>query len=270
MSTQKTNRRKTNRKQPPEYPLNTPLPRPELLAILQAADEIIAAGGRTLLAKILKGSKKKKLLELGLDHTPAYGFCRELTMEQIMEKVDVLLETGYLRTVLSGKLPLIKFTVYGWTVRRERAAEELLREWENWLEHGIAPASMEYLKDRNRGMILLFLFKILCSGERKYIPFLEQWHSVDYAKLKVQIRKVATDLQERDRLEESAWQGLLLERAQSLIERTRDPVVLQCAECGDPHVFDHLDLSCYRADGIYFPEKCGGCRNTGTTTSSCR
>lgn len=73
MSTQKTNRRKPNRKQPPEYPLNTPLPRPELLAILQAADEIIAAGGRTLLSKILKGSKEKNLLELGLDITPAYG-----------------------------------------------------------------------------------------------------------------------------------------------------------------------------------------------------
>ncbi|WP_238652168.1 RQC-minor-1 family DNA-binding protein [Paenibacillus piscarius] len=262
MSTQKTNRRKPNRKQPPEYALNTPLPRPEMLAILQAADEIIAAGGRTLLAKILKGSKEKKLLELGLDHIPAYGFYRELTLEQIMEKVDVLIDAGYLRTVLSGKLPLIEFTVYGWTVRRERAAEELLREWENWLEHGIAPASMEYLKDRNRGMILLFLFKILCSGDRKYIPFLEQWHAVDYAKVKVEIRRVATDLQERDRLEESAWHQLLRDRAQALIQHTRDPVILQCAECGDPYVFDHHDLSCYRADGIYFPEKCERCRNS--------
>lgn len=45
MSTQKKSRRKPNRKQTTEYPLNTPLPRPELLAILQAADEIIAAGG---------------------------------------------------------------------------------------------------------------------------------------------------------------------------------------------------------------------------------
>lgn len=44
MSMQKTNRRKPNRKQTNEYRLNTPLPRPELLAVLQTADEIIAAG----------------------------------------------------------------------------------------------------------------------------------------------------------------------------------------------------------------------------------
>lgn len=262
MSMQKKSRRKPGRKQAPEYPLNTPLPRPEFLAILQAADEIIAAGGRTLLAKILKGSKEKKLLELGLDHTPAYGFYRELTMEQTMEKVDVLIEAGYLKTELSGKLPMIEFTVYGWTVRRERGAEELLREWENWLDQGITPVSMEYLKDRNRGMILLFLYKILCSGDRKYIPFLQQWQPIEFRKVQAEIRQVIADLNERDRLDESAWQGLLLDRAQSLIQRTRDPVLLQCAECGDPYVFDHHDLSCYRADGIYFPEKCEHCRNT--------
>ncbi|MEK3760050.1 hypothetical protein MKZ07_16560 [Paenibacillus sp. FSL P4-0338] len=123
---------------------------------------------------------------------------------------------------------MIEFPVYGWTVRRERVAEELLREWEQWLDQGITPVSMEYLKERNRGMILLFLFKILCSG---------------------------------DRLDESAWHGLLLDWAQSLIGRTRDPVLLQCTECGNPFVFDHLDFSCYRVDGIYFPEKCGRCRN---------
>ena len=35
----------------------------EIKAILRAADELIATGGRNLLAKILKGSKDKKVLE---------------------------------------------------------------------------------------------------------------------------------------------------------------------------------------------------------------
>jgi predicted ArsR family transcriptional regulator len=34
----------------------------EIRAILRAADELIAAGGRSLLSKILKGSKDKKVL----------------------------------------------------------------------------------------------------------------------------------------------------------------------------------------------------------------
>lgn len=34
----------------------------DILTILRAADEIIGEGGRTLLAKILKGSREKKVL----------------------------------------------------------------------------------------------------------------------------------------------------------------------------------------------------------------
>ncbi|WP_405116589.1 hypothetical protein MHH28_15975 [Paenibacillus sp. FSL K6-1217] len=78
----------------------------------------------------------------------------------------------------------------------------------------------------------------------------------------MQIRKVIAELQECDRLEESAWEQLLQERAQSLIERARHPVVLECAECGLPFVFDDLDFSCYRVDGIYFPEKCPHCSSS--------
>lgn len=42
--------------------------------ILRAADEIISLAGRKMLAKILKGSKDKKLLEKDLNHCPSYGY----------------------------------------------------------------------------------------------------------------------------------------------------------------------------------------------------
>jgi len=35
----------------------------ELVAILRAADELIMAGGRTLLSRVLKGSRERKVLE---------------------------------------------------------------------------------------------------------------------------------------------------------------------------------------------------------------
>lgn len=50
------------------------LPEEEIRAILRAADELIMQGGRTLLAKILKGSREKKVLALELDKCPVYGF----------------------------------------------------------------------------------------------------------------------------------------------------------------------------------------------------
>ncbi|MDF2662264.1 MAG: superfamily helicase [Paenibacillus sp.] len=86
---------------------NIPLPEPELRAILRAADDIIDEGGRTLLSKILKGSKERKLLELGLDRNP---------------------RTGFLETEVVNKLPRIVFTPRGWAIERERRAEEFIQE----------------------------------------------------------------------------------------------------------------------------------------------
>ncbi|MFU1795269.1 RQC-minor-1 family DNA-binding protein [Paenibacillus azoreducens] len=124
-----------------------PLPDPELRAILRAADDIIAEGGRTLLSKILKGSKERKLLELGLDRNPSYGYYKDLTLEQIMDKVDHMIRTGFLETELNGKLPTIIFTPRGWAIERERRAEEFVQEWDRWLENNVTPLNMEYLKD---------------------------------------------------------------------------------------------------------------------------
>jgi superfamily II DNA helicase RecQ len=237
-----------------------PLPASEMYAILRAADDIIGEGGRTQLAKILKGSKDKNLLELGLDRNPSYGFYRDLTLEQITEKVDSLIHTDFLRTERSGRLPMIEFTPRGWAVERERRAEEFLREWDHWLENGVAPVSMEYLKERNRGMIFLLLFKILCSGDRKYIPYLRQWEQIDFKKVQAEIRQVVHALNRRDQLEESEWQQLILERSKLLIMPSMEPIFLTCQQCGGRFVFDEYDISCYQAEGLCFQEICRHCQ----------
>jgi len=49
------------------------LPFEEMKSILRGTDDLIMRGGRSLLAKVLKGSKEKKVLELKLDRSPVYG-----------------------------------------------------------------------------------------------------------------------------------------------------------------------------------------------------
>ncbi|WP_199621656.1 RQC-minor-1 family DNA-binding protein [Paenibacillus alkalitolerans] len=236
-----------------------PLPEHEVLAILRAADDIIAEGGRTLLSKILKGSKEKKLLELGLDRNPAYGCFKELKPEQIMEKVDRMIDGGFLKTEMSGKLPMIVFTPLGWAIERERRAEEFLREWDDWIENKIVPISMEYLKERNRGMILLFLYKILCRGDKKYIPFLSLWEQVDFKKVRAEIRNVMDALERREHLEESAWEQLKRERAQTLLVRGSDPVLAVCQECDGIYLIDETNPDCYAGGAFRFPDICRYC-----------
>lgn len=184
-----------------------PLPEPELLAILRAADDIIASGGRTLLSKILKGSKERKVIELELNRNPSYGFYKELTLEQIVEKIDQVLRTGYLDIEWSGKLPLIVFTPLGWMIERDRRAQEFLQEWDFWIEHNISPI-MEYLKERNRGLILLFLYRILITGNKKYLPYLNLWEQNAYKKVQVEIRHVIKALKQRETMDDQEWERL--------------------------------------------------------------
>lgn len=238
---------------------NLPLPEPELWAILRAADDIIAQGGRTLLSKILKGSKDRKLLELDLDRNPSYGFYKDLSLEQIVDKIDSMIRTGFLELETFGKLPMIVFTSRGWAIERERRAAEFVQEWDRWLDNNITPISMEYLKERNRGMVFLFLYKILCSGDKKYIPFLTLWERIDFKKVQAEIRNVIEALKQRDELDGADWQRLIKERAQSLLVQSKDAIIMACQQCGRPFLFDETNPEYYTSDGLRFPTRCLNC-----------
>jgi superfamily II DNA helicase RecQ len=239
---------------------NLALPEPELHAILRAADDLIGSAGRSMLAKILKGSKDKKLLELGLDRNPSYGFYKDLTLEQIMEKVDHMILTDFLEIQYSGKLPMIIFTPRGWAVERERRAEEFLREWDSWIENHVVPVSMEYLKERNRGMIFLFLYKVLCSGNKKYVPFLTLWEHDAFKKVQAEIRKVIDALNRRDEMDNSQWESLKKEYAKSLILRADKPILLECQRCDSLFVFDEENPEHYLGEGLRYPTICSRCK----------
>lgn len=165
------------------------LPREELVAILRGADDLIMSGGRNLLMLVLKGSRQKKLLELGLDQSPVYGYYRNLAPEEILARIDWAIIHGYLDIAYDNRLPLLVFTEAGWEIERETRVEEFLRGFDRMLEAG-PPYDMTYLKDRNRGMILLLLDKVEATRDPKYIPLLEAWAQVDYKKVRERIREV--------------------------------------------------------------------------------
>jgi len=172
------------------------LPMDEMKAILRAADDIVGVGGRSLLAKILKGSKDKKVLELKLNENPSYGFYKHITIEEIQHRIDWMILSDYLEIIYSGRLPIIVFSDKGWEIERDQFADELLAEWEMWVKESVTPVSMEYLKDRNREMMLLFLEKVKQTKNQAFIPFLKQWEKIEYKKMKKAIREVIEEIGE--------------------------------------------------------------------------
>jgi superfamily II DNA helicase RecQ len=169
----------------------------EIKWMLRAADSLILSGGSTLLTKILKGSKDKKILELNLDKDPAYGYLKSLSNDEILAKIDWLLLKKYLDIRYDGRLPLLVYTAKGWEIEKDTYSDELLEGFNKMIEGG--EFSMEYLKDKERGMILMLLDKVEKTGDPKYIPLLKAWQKIDYKKVQSRIRQVI------DSIEESAF-----------------------------------------------------------------
>ena len=171
------------------------LPFDEKKAILRGADNLIMSGGRSILAKILKGSKEKKVIEHNFNESPVYGYFSDLSIEEITAKIDWLILNGFLRIEYDYRLPLIVYTRKGWGIEMDTYTDELLKEFDNLLESNNADFDMMYLKDRNREMILLLLDKVEATGNSRYIPILEAWKRIDYKKVSQRINKVIEEIQ---------------------------------------------------------------------------
>ncbi len=233
----------------------------DILTILSAADSIIGVSGRTMLAKILKGSRDKKLLGLGLDACSSYGSFRDKTIEAITDKIDWMIKHDFLAIEMSGIYPMIVFTDRGWTIERMQMVEKLLLEWDVRLARGKTDADMSYLKDRNREMILLFLERVKSTGDAKYIPFLHEWAKIDYKKVQAAIHETIQVL-------EKGKPDALPERLQYERQLADDalntyqiqPERLKCWDCGERFIFEVEEQKFFRMKGFDDPKRCPACR----------
>jgi len=63
--------------------------------------------GVTMIANVLKGSKTKKLIDLGLEKLPTYGLLSQHSEREIMSKINRFIAGGYLE-VADGQYPIVK------------------------------------------------------------------------------------------------------------------------------------------------------------------
>ncbi|MEN8261716.1 MAG: RQC-minor-1 family DNA-binding protein [Pseudomonadota bacterium] len=147
----------------------------EIRVILRAADELIFSGGRGLLARVLKGSRQKAVLEHKLDGSPAYGALSDQTLEKITAKIDWLIINGYFRIEYDYRLPLLVYGERGWAIERETYADELLEKLEKLLGDDHATIDLSWLTDSNPEVLRLVLGRIADSHDAKYLPALQRW-----------------------------------------------------------------------------------------------
>lgn len=143
------------------------LPMEDIRMILRGADELISTGGRSMLAKILKGSKDKKILQYKLNECPAYGYYHDMKLDDISKCIDWMIKKDYLRIKYDYRLPLLVFSEKGWEIEKETFAEELYQRFCLDIKEKNARVIFE-MKDVNRQVVMLVLDKIEKDGTEDF------------------------------------------------------------------------------------------------------
>ncbi len=172
------------------------LPQEDIRMILRGADELISTGGRSMLAKILKGSKDKKIFEYKLNECPAYGYYQDMKLDDISKCIDWMIKEDYLRIEYDYRLPLLVFSEKGWQIEKETFAQELYQRMCLDVEEKKARVIFE-MKEVNRQVVMRVLDKIEKDGTEEFLPYLEAWKMLEVKKVAARIAEVENKISKR-------------------------------------------------------------------------
>lgn len=172
------------------------LPQEDIRMILRGADELISTGGRSMLAKILKGSKDKRIFEYKLNECPAYGYYQDMKLDDISKCIDWMIKKDYLRIEYDYRLPLLVFSEKGWQLEKETFAQELYRRMCLDVEEKKARVIFE-MKEVNRQVVMCVLDKIEKEGTEEFLPYLEAWKMLEVKKVAARIAEVENKISKR-------------------------------------------------------------------------
>lgn len=172
------------------------LPQEDIRMILRGADELISTGGRSMLAKILKGSKDKKIFEYKLNECPAYGYYQDMKLDDITKCIDWMIKKDYLRIEYDYRLPLLVFSEKGWQIEKETFAQEIYQRMCLDVKENKARVIFE-MKEVNRQVVMRVLDKIEKDGTEEFLPYLEAWKMLEVKKVAVRIAEVENKISRR-------------------------------------------------------------------------
>lgn len=165
------------------------LPQEDIQMILRGADELISTGGRSMLVKMLKGSKDKKIFEYKLNECLAYGYYQDMKLDDISKCIDWMIKEDYLRIEYDYRLPLLVFSEKGWQIEKETFAQELYQRMCLDVEEKKARVIFE-MKEVNRQVVMCVLDKIEKDGTKEFLPYLEAWKMLEVKKVAARIIEV--------------------------------------------------------------------------------
>lgn len=167
----------------------------EIVKVLRAADEIISLGGRSLLSKILKGSKDRIIFEKNLDKCPVYGDFSAYTIEEITQKIDWMIINNYFVISYNYRLPVITFSNKGWETYKPYYRDEIYEVMIHIKQNNFHSV-IERLKKTNRQVVEMLLQKISDSNDTRLFDLLVEWEKTEVKKVRELITLTINHLKE--------------------------------------------------------------------------
>jgi hypothetical protein len=159
-------------------------------AILLAADEIIAKGGKELLVQVLKGMRSELVLSSGAENLRHFGSLGSLTLSQIEARIEQMLDLDLLRLEHYWELPLIVHSPAGWGRTTELWADTLYTTIRERASAGDTAGVFAEVGRVHREVKMLLLDRVESTGDCGFVPVLECWRDREGKRIKKRICEV--------------------------------------------------------------------------------
>ena len=158
--------------------------------VLIAADEMIAKGGRELLAQVLKGIHSEVVLAAEGEKLRSFAALESLTLAQIEGKIDKLLEDDLLHVEHYLGRPLLVHSPAGWERTKELLAARVFRSLTRRAERGDTKGIFGEIGRVHREVKFLVLARIAEGSDPRFAPLLEAWKDRETKLVKRRIGEV--------------------------------------------------------------------------------
>jgi hypothetical protein len=159
-------------------------------AILLAADEMIAKGGKELLVQVLKGMKSDLVLGAQGEKLKHFGSLGELTLGEIEARIDRVLAEDLLRVEWYWNRPLIVHSPAGWERIRSLWAELLYQSFERRARGRELSGIYAEIGRVHREVKLAFLERVETERAGRFEPVLRAWREREGKRIRRRIDEV--------------------------------------------------------------------------------
>ena len=159
-------------------------------AILLAADELIAKGGKELLVQVLKGMRSELVIAAGAEAMRHFGALETLTLAQIEGRIDRMLIEDLLRVEHYWDLPLVVHSPSGWERTTRLWANELYESIRDRAAAGDVAGIFAEVGRVHREVKVLVLERVEAQGDSGFVSVLESWREREGKRMKRRISEV--------------------------------------------------------------------------------